>query len=255
MRVLDNKKGESMNFLKLIWQDILHGENIDLYLTVVAALILSLGNLLGVVPGSFLLPVTMAILALLAITNLVNRRKLDEVLNRQEAKELFLDDYPNTVTQDIENAKELWLSGYTLTRTFLNMGNMLEEKLRRNEKVKVLLLDPDSDGIKYANNGLYFSMTIEQFRSRILTSLGTLSQLYRKYPKYLEIRLTSHPLPFGTYSMNINMPSGIMYIEIYKYKSKTIEPHFVLRKRDGKWFELYHDQLLAFWQEATPYKS
>jgi hypothetical protein len=243
-----------MKLLRPIWDDLRQGENIDLYLTVVAALAISVLNLIGLAPAVLLPAITLAVLALLAVTNLVNRHKLDDAIQKQSSAQFFVENYPSSVTDDINNAKELWLVGYSLARTVLNFGSALEAKLSRNERIKVLLIDPHSGAVRYANAGLLYPMTLEQFSQRIDTSLTMLSQIAKKYPGRLDVRLIDHPISFGTYAMNVDAPNGTMYVELYEYKTTSDEPRFVLRKKDGHWFELYREQLAILWKAAKPYE-
>lgn len=243
-----------MKLLRTIWDDLRQGENIDLYLTVVAALAISVLNLMGVAPAALLPAITLGVLALLAITNLVNRHKLDAALQKQSSAEFFIENYPSNVTDDLKNAKELWLVGYSLARTLLNLGSTLEAKLSRNERIKILLIDPRSEAVRYVNAGLLYPMSNEQFSERINTSLTMISQIAKKYPGRLEVRLIDHPFSFGTYAMNVDTPNGTMYIELYEYKTTSDEPRFVLRKKDGHWFDLYREQLATLWKAAKTYE-
>lgn len=243
-----------MKLLQIIWDDLRQGENIDLYLTVVAALTISVLNLAGVAPANLLPAITLAVLALLAITNLVNRHKLDDAIHNRSSVQFFIENYPARVSDDIYNAKELWLVGSTLARTLINFGATLEAKLSRNERIKILLLDPNSDVVRHTNDSLLYPMTSEQYRERINTSLTTISQIAKKYPGRLEVRLLDRPIAFGTYAMNIDAPNGTMYVELYKYKTAFDEPRFVLHKKDRHWFELYREQLLTLWKAAKPYE-
>lgn len=246
-----------MIFMKTVWNDLRQGENIDLYVTIIAALGISILNLTGLASEKWIPTITLAVLALLAFTNLVNRHKLDQVILQQQSTEYFLEKYPAGVSNDIKSAKELWLAGYVLGRTLMDNLGIIEEKLIKNEKVKVLLFDPQSDAMRHFSASLSFPISPEEMQKRInssLETLKTLSQVAKKHPGRLEVRLTDHPLFFGAYAMDINLPNGVMYIELYKYKGKVEdEPKLVLRKKDGHWFELYKEQLTAMWQDAKPY--
>jgi hypothetical protein len=246
-----------MKFLKTIWKDLRQGENIDLYLTIIAALGISILNLTGLTPEKWIPTITLAVLALLAVTNLVNRHKLDEVILQQQTTEQFTEKFPASVNNDIKSAKELWLVGYVLGRTLMDNLGVIEEKLAQKKNVKVLLFNPDSDAMQHFCASMSFPISPEETQKRINSSLETLksmSQVTKKHPGRLEVRLIDHLLFFGTYAMDITLPNGVMYIELYKYKGKVDdEPKLVLHKKDGHWFELYKDQLTAMWQDAKPY--
>jgi hypothetical protein len=246
-----------MKLLRTVLNDFRHGENIDLYLTIVAALGISILNLMGLAPKEWLPPITLAVLALLSITNLVNRHKMDAALVSQQTVEKFIETYPANVKNDIKNSKELWLVGYVLGRTLIDNLGVIKEKLLSNESVKVLLFDPNSDAMSHFCASLSISLNQNELENRINSSLETLRSLARfakKHPGKLEVRLFEHPLYVGTYAMDIRAPNGVMYIELYKYKGNMDEePKFVLHKKDGHWFELYRDQLFSMWEDAKPY--
>ena len=242
-----------MKILKQIWEDIRRGENIDVYLTIAGAIVLSALSLFGIALGEKIAGVTLAVLALLAINTLVNRQKLDKLMELQTTIKWFQEKYPDTVDNDIEKARELWLVGYHLEGTLREMLVTFKRKLARGEKIKIILLNPESEAALRANEALYEPMTPELFKQRIRISLDTIKQMSKDYPANLEVRLSSSPIPFGTYAIDPDTLKGVMYIEIYKFKSEITEPHFVLHKKDATWFKLYRDQLSALWENAKPY--
>ena len=243
-----------MKLLKTIWNDLRQGENIDSYLTVLIALSVSILSLFEKTPAAWISSLTLAVLALLAFTNLINRRKMEEVIRKQTSEPRFIEEYPDTVSDDIIGAKELWLVGHHLSRTIINQAKLLEEKLGRKERIKVLLIDPDSEACRFANSALLYPLTVEQFQERIHVSLGILQSISQKNPKLLEVRVIDHLISFGTYSMNIDAPNAKMYIELYAYKGGGEEPRFVLDQKDGHWFEFYRAQLQTIWKNAKLYE-
>ncbi|MBK9926929.1 MAG: hypothetical protein IPP66_16785 [Anaerolineales bacterium] len=242
-----------MKFLNTIWQDIRQGENIDSYIAIIVALGLSIANVFGLAPQALLGSITLAVLALLAITNLGNRHRLDMVLNQRDS-EFFMKKLPESVQGDIEKAKETWLFGYNLTRTIVNYSTLLDEKLERGEKVKILLLDPNGNSLTYANKTLYYPMTDEQHRERIHTTLSNLQQISRSNKSNLEIRLVDFPFAFGVYAMDMMSSGGKIYIKTYEYKTKADGPRILLTPRDEYWYEYYKNQILALWNDAKPYE-
>ena len=127
-----------MIFLKRLWQDIRHGENIDLFITVIVAIGLAILNLVGVTPTGLVAPLTLAVLGLLAVATLGNRYRLEEsleTLNRTHTG-LFQEKMPADMENELRNARELWLVGVTLNRTINTYYSMLEQKLARGDKVR-----------------------------------------------------------------------------------------------------------------------
>ena len=76
-----------MRLLRQVWQDISRGKNIDLYLTVAAAIIISVLGLVNSPLKSsaqdLTASITLAILGLLAIGTLSNRHRLERVLSER----------------------------------------------------------------------------------------------------------------------------------------------------------------------------
>jgi hypothetical protein len=71
-----------MKLLNKFWDEIKRGENIDLYLTVVASIILVILNLTGFASQSLVAPLTLAVLGLLAISNLGNRYQIQSLIEK-----------------------------------------------------------------------------------------------------------------------------------------------------------------------------
>ena len=238
-----------MKFLRQIWKDIRQGENIDLYLTIIAAVVVSALSLMGASLSAQIPAITLAILALLAFTNLFNRHKLEEVLSKGSST-FFRKDFPEEVRTDMEKSRELWLVGVKLSRTLTTYIPILEKKLAHGDKVKVLLLDPRSEAARYSNQTLSYPMDLEQHRESIRMSINLLNSLDARNPGNLEVRLIDQPIPFGLYGMNINETRGKMYVKQYEYRAKTDGIRFILTPKDDYWYDVYRQQLMSLWEDA-----
>ena len=247
-----------LNLFKKIWGDIRKGENIDLYLTILVGLALATANLFGFAPDNWLASITLAVLALLAISNLGNRYKLEMLLEQKAMEDLFLEEYPQTRTDEMRRANELWMVGINLHRT-LYANPWLGEKLQNKHKIKVLLLNPKTGALKYVVSRFAseHNQAEEEARKRstIKESLGTLSKFMKRYPDCLEVRITDYPLSFGSFAIDISSPKGIIYIEQYNYKmsGKNDLPKFFLKPKDGVWYEHYKKQIMVLWENAIPF--
>ena len=242
-----------MKLLKSIWQDIRQGENIDSYIAIIVALGLSIANVFGFAPQSLLASITLAVLALLAITNLGNRHRLDAALG-QKHKDFFMTQLPETISDDMNKAKELWLFGYNLKKTIGKNLKLIDEKTERGEKIKILLVDPNKPGLVYANKTLYYTATDEQHRQWIENTLSDLRQYPKSNRPYIEVRLIDFPIAFGVNAMDIMTSSGKIYIKTYEYKTKSEGPRILLTPKDERWYEYYRDQILALWNDGKPYE-
>ena len=71
------ESGGAVSLLRRVLDDLRRGENIDAYVTVLAAVALSVLNIAGVLPASRLSGVILGVLALLAVGTLVTRARLE----------------------------------------------------------------------------------------------------------------------------------------------------------------------------------
>jgi len=245
-----------MQMLRRIWEEMRRGENIDLYVTVIVAITLVVLNLAGLAPQSWIAPLTLAVLGLLAIAILGNRYKVEEVLCNltQMPGRLFVDKFPASLENDVERSTKLWLVGITLSRTLKTYYSTLEQKLRKGGIIKVLLVHPDGMGCKMAVMRIYPRGDLEFTQSQIRGVLNYLCDLKRIAPDNLEIRTIDYPLAFGAFAIDPETTSGVLYIEHYPFKTVGgAMPKFVLQARDGRWYDFFKAEIQTLWENATPW--
>lgn len=242
-----------MKLLSRIWNDIRQGENIDLYLTIFAAFSIVALNLLGLTSETLIAPLTLAILGLLAISSLENRhrsKKLYEEFSKS-INSVFLSEFPSSVNNEIDSARELWLIGVTLNRTIKTYYSMLEQKLSRGHIVKVLLVHPESAAAQMEEEKVYESGQIDRKRRDIINTLQDLCQLSNNANGNLEIRVLRHPLAFGARYINPGTASSVLYIEHYPYKTRGVaRPIFILKAIDGQWYDSFAAEIEMLWRDG-----
>jgi hypothetical protein len=242
-----------MYLLRRIWSDIRRGENIDLYITVVSALVLTVLNLLGFVSDVLLIPINAAMLGLIAIALLVNRSKLEWLvakLEQQRSDVLLLGNYPPALEVDMQRANDLWLVGVSLNTTITRYYSVIERKLKDGCSIRALLINPDSlSTITGARK--YGPVDIELDRARIRASLKMLAELQKVAPGQLQVRLIDHQLSFGAFGCELNTLSGVLYIEYYGFKTRRENiRRMVLRREDSAWFESFKIEIQNLWESA-----
>ncbi|MGB3219951.1 MAG: hypothetical protein WBD79_21340 [Anaerolineae bacterium] len=249
--------------LRRIWNDLRKGENVDLYLTIAAAVAFVVLNLVGVAPTTLLAPLTLAVLALLAITSLGNRHRMDELLQQRERSldDFFREEFPPSYKSDLETAEELWLVGVSLHRTVTSNYPLLERKLQRGHRLRVLLVHPDGAGLEMAVARGYTRRDLEKKRQEILYVLDLLCDLRQAAPGRVEVRTIQHPLAYGALAANPDTGAGVLYLEHYCFRVTTESmPRYLLRVQDGRWYDFFKTELKALWaagadwscQEGTP---
>lgn len=242
-----------MKLLHRIWDDVRKGENIDQYLTIVAALVLTILNLLGLPIQAYLAPFTLAVLALLAINGLGNRYKIDEILKKktESIDNFFVENFPATYESDFENSNVMWLFGVSLRRTIQGKYEILEKKLRQGHKLRVLLINPNGAGVEMAVARNYADRTVEPKQTEISYILKLLCNLQKIAPRNIEVRVTDFPLAYGAMAVNPDTVTGKLYIEHYGYRVSTDSiPRYVLKISDGRWYEFHKRELEALWSDG-----
>lgn len=252
-----------MKALRRIWDDLRKGENIDLYLTIAAALAFVALNLAGVASTALLAPLTLAVLALLAVTSLGNRHRMDELLAQREQSldDFFLEAFPPSYKTDLEAAEELWLVGVSLHRTVTANYALFERKLQQGHRLRVLLVHPDGAGLEMAVARGYTRRDVEKKRQEIRYVLDLLCDLRQGAPGRVEVRTIQHPLAYGALAANPDNGRGVLYLEHYCFRVATESmPRYQVRVRDGHWYDFFKSELQALWaagadwpcQEGTP---
>ena len=244
--------------LQSVWEDIRRGENIDLYVTVVVAIALAALNIAGVAPPNWIAPLNLAVLALLAVATLGNRHRLEGILKQitQSTESVLLEKFPADTYNNVEQSKELWLVGVTLSSTLEALYPLFERKLRRGDSLKVLVVDPEGAACAMAAMRHYARTGVERLRAEIRTTLTDLCELRKTAPDKLEIRTIEYALTFGAYMVDPEEASGVLYLKHYPFKVPLgrARPGLVLRPRDERWYDHFRSEIRFLWESAVPWQ-
>ena len=246
-----------MKYLRRAWNDIRRGENIDLYVTVLAAIVLSSLSILAITPVTWVAPITLAVLSLLAISAVGNRHRTEEVLEKLSSTpdSVFIQEYPPTLKSDIESSADLVLVGISLGRTIKTYYSELEHKLQRGDSIKILLVNPDGAAIEMVDSRAYWQTDPERTRAEIRGTLADLCYLKKIAPDRMQVHTIEYPLSYGAVLVNPDSASGTVYVEHYPYKVRESIPKFVLHARDGYWYDFFKSEVFKCWEHSTEWKS
>lgn len=246
-----------MQTLSRFWNDIRNFENLDLYLTVVVAVGLSLLNLLGTASDEFIQPLTLAVLGLLALTSLVNRHRIDDLHQALTGSptDLFLEEFPEDLKSNLESASELWLVGVSLHRTINFNYAILERKLREGHKLRVLVVHPEGPGVEMAVSRNYARREVAVTSGRIRDNLQLLCDLRAIAPERMAIRTIQNPLSYGVVATNPDSATGSLYIEHYTFGVSPISmPRYVIRAQEGKWYDFFKQEVASMWEYGVDWE-
>ena len=243
-----------MKFWQRIKYEVRQGENLELYMIVIVSVVLLLLDLFGFANPDWISSVTISVLALLAVAILGNRHKLENIEQQfsQSPHTLFLEKYPDELKEQITNARELWVIGINLATTTHVYYDSFLDSLKRGNKIRVLLINPQSHVNQLAATRTHRKQSAEWHRSLVLQSLTLLCQLRAEVPNGIEIRTLHHLPSFGMFGIDLETQQGILYLEHYGYRLKIGDkPKMVLRPQDGKWYDIFRQQLYALWQDSV----
>ena len=239
-----------------IWDDIKQGENIDLYLTVFVSITLALLNIFGLAHNDWIPSITLAVLGLLAVSSLVNRKKIEDAL--KDAKERdgnFLDCFPADWQERMENADELWVVGVNLSRTVVSYFSLFEQKLKRGNTLKFLLVDPNGEALRISGMRRPESGYTQQNLALLQSTLQSLCELKRIAGRNIEIRIIDYPMSFGVFAVDPNTPKGAIYLSYYPFKNPGgAVPKLVLQPQNGKWYDQFKDEMENLWNNSVAFE-
>lgn len=244
-----------MDMIKKILKDVKKGENLDVYINILVASVLTLLNLIGI-GQSYSMSIALSVLALLSISNLANRSKLDDILEKTiKTQDLLLEEYPLTLKDDVQKSQELLLIGINLGRTIPTYYPMLENKLQAKDfKLKILVLDPEGSTSEIAVKRANRPVKPENHKFLIHSTLADVIGLKQKFSSQVEVRVIDYMLPFGAFVINLKQSNAVIYLEHYMYKVGNDMPKMMLYPKDEQWFRFYQQQVESLWNDAVEWK-
>ncbi len=256
--------------LNSAWEDVKHGENLDVYVALLATIVFLILDLIGV-GDQWITSIIVAALAILLLSTLMQRKRDEALLKAiQESQEavmkrdeallgafqesrvsILLETIPSEqMKQDIVSGKDVWLIGIFLRTT----GDEFLEPFRKRLKefsgytIHILVSDPDGHSIHPIAFRSKETMNSLKAQDRIRDSLSTLCNIRGLSPN-VEIRVIDLVLPFGLIAADINADEGVIYYEQYPFKSDD-KPVMVFHPSDPPWYGFYRDQIQLLWDHA-----
>jgi hypothetical protein len=239
--------------VKRIWGEIRRGENIDLYLTVAVALVFTVLNVLGLAPSDKISALTLAILALLTISMLISRHKVEEAVQQmaQPGETQFLEKFPIGFDEDLQKCHTILIIGVSLSRTVKTYFELLQKKIKRGDHIRILMVSPVGNAAELTEMRTYGRSDVERLRFQLRASLADLCELSQNSTGLLEVRVIDYPIGFGGFGIDLDTHEGILYLEHYPFRTPGGSlPKFILRSRDGRWYEQYKLEMTMLWESG-----
>jgi hypothetical protein len=237
---------------------IVSDEYLDLYILALAALTFTILGFAGVADTKVLASVTLALLAILAYSQIRSRRHVADIAagQRSDPLSVFQTGFPAELETRRGSASSLLLIGTTMTRTVQGGSlTVLRQMLRSGGKIRVLLMDPTNDVlISAASEHSQRGITADRFKRRVEGTLEELAVLQDATNGDLEIRVASFIPYMGINAIDVGNPNGLIVLQHYEHRPVgESAPIFSFKPADGFWYEHFAAEAERLWQDGTPW--
>lgn len=247
-----------MKFLGRVWSDVSKGENIDTYLTVLFAVGIAVLNLLGLASQQLVVSLTLAVLALITVSNLINRHQLEIISTKisENHKHDVLEKMPPEFSTHIETAKDVWMTGIHHSSIMNEHYHSFEKMIMNGGTLRVLTVDPSGAACSMAAMRFSGNIDPEQERIRTIANLHLFQELAKKAPKRVQIRTIDYLMEYNAFLINSHPVDSIIYIQRYTFRilGGARKPKIVYTPSDVKWYEITRSEVLALWECGKPYE-
>lgn len=245
-----------MKFLHQLWTDVRKGENIDVYLTVLLCLVLSVGGIAGWANFTILASAILAVLAISATSTLTIRRAA------QELRDTYTANIPNKLTKNsdlranqhrLANAKTIdWLA-VTMYRSLSVYTSDVAHCLRNGGRVRIILIDPTSDTPDILARLGYWRGNSESIIQDVKSTLSIVEHWKNTIPGCnIEVRYLCGQPPYRFTIVDGQLSIAYSYIRIPAFPNSNEQPVIVLQAPDDReWLDYFADQYEKHWNIST----
>ena len=246
----------SGGWVKRLAVRIVSDEYLDLYILAVAALTFTILGFTGIVDTKVLVSVTLALLAILAYSQIRSRRQVADIAagQRSDPLSIFQAEFPAGLETRRGSASSLLLIGMTMSRTVQGGSlTVLRQVLRSGGKIRVLLIDPTDDALmRAASEHSQRGYTVDRFKRRVESTLEELAVLQDATSGDLEIRVAPFIPHMGINAIDVGNPDGLIVLQHYEHRPVgESAPIFSLKPADGFWYEHFAAEAERLWQDGT----
>lgn len=259
--------------LKTIAREIRRGENIDLYLTILLAIVVGVLGVFGVVGWEKISAVILATLALLAGSLLTNRRTADgltaalgdikiaieKLINRRcSLNDLFKKraELP-TLQQQLEDAQSIEICGMSQLAVATTYRSFLLQKVRAGCTLRLLMLNPKNQDLMDMIEPFVPNHNVQEHTRAILLALDYLEREQELFNSPLvEICLYDKPLAHAMLVINRQKADARVRVEMYMRSTEPAESpgFYVFKKDEPSWFRALEVEFDDHWTNAKPYR-
>lgn len=162
----------------------------------------------------------------------------------------FTLDFDASVFARITDAADLLITGVARNELLTAHNGKFEQCLRQGGRIRLLLVDPASDGLTLAA-GRYRAVRDPQLTAdRVNQSIHFARSLAKETGGDIELRLTTHPLSVGLLAVR-DANGANAYVEYYLYHGND-DLKFALGPHDTLAYPRFLDEAEQLWADARP---
>jgi hypothetical protein len=234
---------------------VISDDNLDLYLLGTVALLFTVLGITGVSDVKTSSAVVVALLALLAFSQIKSRRLLEQIHGERQggATALFSQEFPADLIPRRAQAHDLLLMGLSMSRTVHGMRAEMSGILTAGGRIRVLVLDPTDEAlVATAEHRAGVTLGPGKLQSRILATLDDLTALRERVGGGLEIRVSSVIPAAGFTCLDVATARGLVCVQYYEYRADgEAAPIFTLQRSDGTWYQHFIAEAERLWEAGT----
>lgn len=245
-----------MQFFRRVWDDIVHGENIDLYLTIIVAVVVGLLALFDVATDQ-VSSLTLAVLALIAFSNLQNRHQNELLIEKLDASsrttisldDIFEQDAPKLANR-LRTAKNIAHNGMTLVGTSNSLLSVFADCMANGGHIRLLTIDADSPAIAVAATRFRKHQDTELLKREAMHALDNFQYLIDLSDNNFDIRLSASVPPYSIWIIDAGLPTAEIWVGLYPYRA-YLEPWLqVSPTKDKAMYAFFNEQFELMWQAS-----
>lgn len=244
-------------FIRRIVNDVQNGENIDLAAAVLLAIIIAILDILGVASPDLVASVTLVTLGLLAVGFLGTRYKLEEIYRESDTHNtvhLTRGASPSLV-EHLKSSKEIWMLGLALRGTTIDNYHHFMDMAQNSGKVRAIVVNPDKVDLDVIARRFLRGATPQEFRTDLEHTISRFKKIREaaRMSDSIELRLLDLVPSYSLYIFPHEEDGGVMYVEIYGYKSRFGSmPKFQLKQHGNPdWYKYFVEQYEELWKDAV----
>jgi hypothetical protein len=242
-------------------------QNFDVLLTIAAAIIVIILDLLNIVQPDIIAAATLMILSLIGVSLLLNRlanhrlqTTIDTALQRmhQPSAEQVLSPFKEhvpAIEQRFWSSKEVWILSRTCSGLWANFRPQFEQLLSTKGSLRIMLVDPEDGAGKMIVNSAEWDRAnnLPLWRAIVQDFLEQLAKRKANLPnEKLQVKTIDYLPAWTVLLLDPDTSNGTIFVELSTYQSNNQNrPTFMLNaEQDQYLYSLFLEEFKEMWKDG-----